>query len=337
MESVVQTRRPLVKWIGRAFLATSVLLLIVTSLSYATQPDTLAAITIFPCWVWPVPGIILAVLALWAKRWGAVHVIIGWLLFLGAFAEEPRSLLRGLISSDQQWQEAQKKERAVRVVSLNCAGGASAAAKEVLAQQPDVVLLQEAPALAETKALAQALFGDEGEVVWQLNRAIIARGPIEQRPIPTWLRRFAVRAAVRLPSGRTAEVVSVHFLPPSVNMNLLSWSCWQAHADDRKQRREHVQLLIDELLTITNKAPVICGGDFNAVASDPALEGLRSVLRESFGLAGVGWGNTAINSFPFARIDHVWVDESLRPAQVRAERTKASDHRMVICDLIETP
>ena len=45
-------------------------------------------------------------------------------------------------------------------------------------------------------------------------------------------------------------------------------------------------------------------------------------------------GNTIINDFPVSRIDQVWVSGEFDSKVVVAHRTRNSDHRMVVCDLI---
>ena len=75
------------------------------------------------------------------------------------------------------------------------------------------------------------------------------------------------------------------------------------------------------------------GGDFNAPAGDAIFELLYPNLRDAFGEAGVGWGNTITNDYPFLRIDQVWVSHHFQVQRVISRKTAFSDHRMVICDL----
>ena len=60
------------------------------------------------------------------------------------FVEEPRSLCRSVLFC-KGWGTITKKENAIRVISLNCAGGNLKAAEEVIRYKPDIVLLQESP------------------------------------------------------------------------------------------------------------------------------------------------------------------------------------------------
>ncbi|MEN6581066.1 MAG: hypothetical protein ABFD54_01285 [Armatimonadota bacterium] len=47
-----------------------------------------------------------------------------------------------------------------------------------------------------------------------------------------------------------------------------------------------------------------------------------------------GWGNTVLNDFPVQRIDQVWLSDGLRAISVRAHKTRHSDHRLVVCDVM---
>jgi endonuclease/exonuclease/phosphatase (EEP) superfamily protein YafD len=78
--------------------------------------------------------------------------------------------------------------------------------------------------------------------------------------------------------------------------------------------------------------PIIVGGDFNAVARDPALSPVRNLI-DSFDAAGRGWCDTAPNELPFARIDRVYASAGLRVLASTAIKTQHSDHRMLIVDV----
>ncbi|MBI4474447.1 MAG: hypothetical protein HY646_17385 [Acidobacteria bacterium] len=75
------------------------------------------------------------------------------------------------------------------------------------------------------------------------------------------------------------------------------------------------------------------GGDFNAAAGDASDRDLQPDLHDAFAEAGRGWGNTLLNDLPVVRIDQIWVSRHFRAVNVRAYRTRYSDHRAVVCDL----
>ena len=81
---------------------------------------------------------------------------------------------------------------------------------------------------------------------------------------------------------------------------------------------------------------VAAGGSRGSVLTtigDAVYRLLAPRLRDAFAEAGVGWGNTITNDFPFARIDQIWIDPHWRPRAVQAQRSAHSDHRIVIADL----
>ena len=145
---------------------------------------------------------------------------------------------------------------------------------------------------------------------------------------------FMARSRVRLTSGLEVEVVSAHLLPPLFRFDLWSAACWRQQRQNREARRAQVEQIAAQLTAVPPGAPLIVGGDFNAPARDAALRPLQPRLRDTFREAGAGWGDTATNDTPVLRIDQVWVSDHFRAALVVARKTRHSDHRMVVCDLV---
>ncbi|MBI3910577.1 MAG: endonuclease/exonuclease/phosphatase family protein [Armatimonadetes bacterium] len=320
------------RWVA---LALSAGLWAALSLCYWGQPDACAAITLWPPWVWLAPGLLLAGLG-WSRPGKRIASVIAllWLVYLLAFVEEPRSLLRFRWGPSSEWQAARQRRQALRVVSLNCAAGNQDAAAEVERWQPDIALLQEAPVRRDTEALACRLFGRQAAVVWGGDVAILARGTVFPTPPPRALRAFLAQGRVRLTTGSEVEVISIHLLPPVFRTDLWSAACWRDLAANRQARREQVQALAQQIARLPGSAPLIVGGDFNAPAGDAVFRLLAPRLHDAFGEGGMGWGNTVLNDMPLSRIDQVWISEHFRAPAVTARKTRHSDHRMVICDLV---
>lgn len=109
---------------------------------FCTRPDACAALTVWPPWLYLLPGAILLYVAS-RKKCPRNVLIVGILFFVAyclIFCEEPRSLLFGPI---RNYFASSPGDQRLRVVSLNCAAGSMDAAEEVLSYQPDIVLLQE--------------------------------------------------------------------------------------------------------------------------------------------------------------------------------------------------
>lgn len=322
--------RPRPSWPGRIGLLASLVLCPASWACYGARPDACAAVTVFPAWVWPIPGLILAAIG-WGKptRLAASVVVLAWVAFLMAVADEPRSLLRAI---PRPWAPSMPEGLSLRVVSLNCNVGDVKAAEEVIAYRPDLVLLQESPNRAEVERLAHRLFGDEAGFVHGVDASLIARGPIVAIDLPSASRGFFVEACVRLSNGREIAVLSTRLRPAVFRLDLWSPECWAEQAEDRRARREQVRAVARRVAD--SKIPVIVGGDFNAPQGDGAFGPLRPKLRDAFDEAGEGWGNTILNDIPALRIDQVWASREFQARRVVARKTRHSDHRMVVCDLI---
>ena len=129
-------------------------------------------------------------------------------------------------------------------------------------------------------------------------------------------------------------IASVRLHSPAYEMNILSRADWRRQAANRRARREEARELATTLAALPASLPVILGGDFNAPAGDAIYRYLKPRLHEAFRGGGRGWGNTGFNHLPLLRVDEVWVSEHFRASGVVARRTRFSDHRMVVCDLV---
>lgn len=252
---------------------------------------------------------------------------------MATFAEEPKSLLRGCFTSSTHQQNI-SNEKIITVISLNCAGGNIEAAREIIPYNPDIVLLQEAPTqIEDIESLARELFKDDGGIAYGPDCAIIARGELEQIPLPKPQNIFMTQAYVRLKSGIQTELFCIRLKPPVTETNLLSADCWRHHTKDRKSRRLQINQILEQINPIPRDIPVILGGDFNVGAYDGCLELLGPRLKDTFSEGGIGWGHTAINSIPLYRVDQIWASSHFKTISNTARKTVYSDHRMVICKL----
>ncbi len=300
---------------------------------YGVRPDWGAAVTVFPPWIWLVPG--LGLLALKPRKHGGRAdraVVAAWAVYLVVMAEEPRSLTRGLVRSLPGPRRAEPAGEFLRVISLNCAAGTRLAAEEVIGYRPDVVCLQESPGRTDVEALGQRLFGPSAVVVHGVDASVVARGRLVPTEPSATGRGYFVSARVELASGRTVEVISTRLLPALFREDLWARDCWREQAENRRQRREQLRVIARRIEA--TPVPVILGGDFNAPQRDAVFALLQPRLRDTFTEAGIGWGNTILNEVPALRIDQVWVSPSFFARTVVARPTVHSDHRMVVCDLI---
>jgi endonuclease/exonuclease/phosphatase (EEP) superfamily protein YafD len=303
---------------------------------YATRPDAFAAMTVCPAWVWTLPGLVGTWLLLRRRNggWLARIAILAWAVGFVALADTPSAILRSATRKlTGPIPAATPDEQQVRVVTLNCGGFGQRSAQDVVGLEPQIVLLQESPPKPAVAALARELFGERGGYLHGVDASIVADGVVT--PSRTHDSRYshASSARVELASGAVIEVISLRLEPAIVRLDFWSPSCWRSQSQNRRVRQQQLRRVAQRFTDLPRNVPLILGGDFNAPAGDAIFSELKPRLKDSFRDAGVGWGNSIINEFPFARIDQIWIDDHWRALTVRAQRTLRSDHRMVIADL----
>jgi vancomycin resistance protein VanJ len=303
----------------------------VVSLCRIFQPDWLAPVILVPAWCWLILGLMLALLGFRREHKRLfVAALAMWGVFAFLFVEETRSLLRTEVMSTAEWQAVRESGHGLRVVSLNCNVGRTRSAEEVVAWQPDIVLLQESPGSEQLNRLTTTVFGEDGDSLHGGDVSISTRGVI--RPKFADPKSHFVHAEVQLPTGVVVDVLSVRLAPPIPRLDFWMPGFWIAHRNKRIEHREQIAELMRHVQSIPESHHLIVGCDFNAPPADDALAELRQRLSDSFLAAGRGWGATGTNEYPLFRVDQIWVSNSLQPASVVAQKTQHSDHRMVVCD-----
>jgi endonuclease/exonuclease/phosphatase (EEP) superfamily protein YafD len=75
------------------------------------------------------------------------------------------------------------------------------------------------------------------------------------------------------------------------------------------------------------------GGDFNTPPSQAVTHLMRDYAVDAFASCGKGWGATALNDYPFVRIDQIWSSPNyLTPVSGFTVKTEHSDHRIAVAD-----
>lgn len=325
-------------WTQWLALGLSVVLLIALSALYKLQPDGLAALTVWPAWVLAIPGVFLALFGFRRRAWRPfVAVLALWAIFALVFVDESRSLLRIGGWPSTEWTKAHEQGKAVRVVTLNCMVNNWDAGREVIAQNPDIVLFQEAPNKQGLEEIAHRLYGDNYGIVTGDDTAIIARGSAEETTPETLKGLRYVEARVRLPSGLTLEAASIHLQSVHRMLNYRSRQTWENYTRGRLNHREWMAEIGEQLSSLPENLPLLVAGDFNSSAHDAIFDLMPSRLQDTFSAAGRGWGATYPNKLPIVRIDQVWASNRFQPVGVFAQTTQHSDHRMTVCDLLIRP
>lgn len=293
---------------------------------YQFRPDPFAALTILPAWSWLLLALPMVFGWRCANRRRMMLAGAAWLLFVAVHVEELPTLVRGWIHPVAE----DKPAGTLRVITLNCGGGHADALTETLPLDPDILLLQEPPSRTETDRFSKRLFGAAGETQYDVDTAILARGNL------TNVRRsrspvFFSHAIADIPGFGQMELVSPRLATGHVQLNLWNPDCWITHFRWRRLQLDQMREIAAELPA---QIPLLVGGDFNAPQRDRIFSLLPPGSQDAFAVAGKGIGNTILNDIPVLRIDQIWASSHFRIVQSFARQTHASDHRMVVADLV---
>ena len=299
------------------------------AVGYQFRPDHLAALTVFPAWSWLLLAIPVAAVWRHANRRLAALAAAAWMVFAVVHVEEFSSLGRGWIHPVVE----NKPAGVLRIITLNCGGGHVAALAETLPFQPDILLLQEPPSRPETEQYCKQLFGLAGGMIYDVDTAIIVRGSLTNVRRPG-SRVFFSHARTDIPGFGPMDLVSLRLATGHVQLNLWNPDCWNTHYRWRRQQLDQMRTIAAEL---TTQAPLLVAGDFNAPQGDRIFSLLPAGLFDVFAVAGKGIGNTILNDIPVVRIDQIWASDHFHVIQSFARQTRASDHRLVVADLVLAP
>jgi endonuclease/exonuclease/phosphatase (EEP) superfamily protein YafD len=312
---------------------------------FARRWDKATAVTVIPFWAWGGAGMLLAgvSLAVFRTRF-ALGILALWLVTTVVGSDETRPLLRVTAEKPREGTPSDFEGRKVlRVVSLNCRKFNPVAAEEVLAWQPDVVLLQEAPFPSQLRSLATKLAPGgrpEDHFTGGYECAILSRGkviPLGNVGVaamrPDLIHVMPCRIEL---DGRNLHAICVHLQGAVTQVGLHRRAVWEMHYHNRQSRRsEMIQARMWLEALKLSSTPIVIGGDFNAPAGDAVFRELEPDFVDAFRAAGSGWGNTYPNSTALVRIDHIYANARLKPVRARTVESVNSDHRMVIADFVE--
>ena len=324
-ESMLEQSRWFIGREGLGFaIAFAVLLFFIAA--HWSRTDSLHIATLVPMFVWLILGLTSVVVLTSGKP--RMALMIAWLGCGGWLADAPFSLMR--------WPKtAATGAETIRVVSMNCLAR-PATLRQLAELDPDVVLLQEAPSQHDVNMYVQSALGGIGTAVCGSDTSLIIKGQAKliSQPHRSNSRQLSnfIAAEVELTNGTTLIVISARLLPTPILLDVYSPNCWKFYAENHAKRRSDMAAL-KAFVDQHPNTPIILGGDFNTPARDSVFDLLKPRLRDTFPIAGNGWGKTITTDIPLHRIDQIWVSDSFQPLSVRAVASDISDHRFVVCDV----
>lgn len=286
-----------------------------------------------PQWLWAIPGVVLLPFFLWrARKWVWIP-LLGLLWVAGPMmgyswggSADPGSKvpIKVMTWNIQWWRSA----------------SVSSVAAEILREDPDILCLQDARGVVEggikepLKGYKVAAFG-QYVIASKLKITNSTVGDISYRG-----ERHTYLRAVIDANGRSITVCTAHFTTPRDGLSGIrhfsraSIGSIERNLQDRLIQAEAISRDVRKI-----HGSVIVTGDLNAPIQSLACRKLLNLgLRDSFGLAGRGYGYTYGHTMrfgrSFVRIDHILASEDLRPVRCEVGQTTVSDHRPVIAEFL---
>lgn len=327
--------------LGWVFVVAGVVFAVALNSSYRRIGDTTLlgeTLTIWPPLVWLPPLMAVFSLGVFTRSWRAFQLAAASILLVCSNED-----MEGLFTA----KPSMERKVGTRIATWNIAGRTDwpQLLDELKPWKPDIVFLQETPdgnALLTTESVSG--FWKGFDWVDQGDCGILSRYPLTHLPstkIGPW-DKPALAATVIPEVGSTTRSVllcNVRMMLPAAATSPDRWFADPAYMRTAHEARVLQYKKLAELLATTTLQleidDVVLGGDFNVRGGSkslaPLIEGdLRDVWPES----GGGWGATVLADFPMARIDQLWVSAQWLPMQSRTVVGEASDHRMVILDLL---
>jgi endonuclease/exonuclease/phosphatase (EEP) superfamily protein YafD len=225
------------------------------------------------------------------------------------------------------------------------ADGPARLAWEIASQDADVIVMQDAQAVAthpdEAAPVRAALGGRQTYVQGQY--IVASRYPMKDCGTGALSHGDGADDYVRCTitvDGTEVDVFTAHLLSPREGLDAARGRNGGGLAE--WQRNYAVRLMQADGLVrglAQSRRPMIVAGDLNAEEQSPVVRRLQAAgLRDAFGSAGLGYGYTHGHSlrlgFSFLRIDHILVSEGIGVRDCRVGGAQASEHRPVVADLL---
>ena len=290
-----------------------------------------------PQWIWAIPCLVLAPLALWlCWKWAWLPVLqLIWVAgpMMGFTWQAGRS-------------PASSSPTRMRVMTYNIQwgrGGWGKVARQVVDGRPDLLLIQDARggfqgALKEVLSSWKVLSFGQFHIASKLDIRDPVVGDVSYRG----KKHTYLSATLRL-EGTSTLVSSVHFATPRSGLEAMrsgDRSAIDTLADGMEDRLSQARSVAAQISR--KEGPIILGGDLNAPPNSLVCRSLEKIgLQNAFSLAGFGYGYTFGHKtrlrHAYLRIDHLYTSRHWKPLRCFAPPGEGSDHYPVIADLALDP
>jgi endonuclease/exonuclease/phosphatase (EEP) superfamily protein YafD len=313
----------------------------VVGLIYAVGPERLmwgGVLLFLPQMVLAVPGLILLPFALWRARRLSWVIIAALLLIAGP--------LMGFSWSSPESSPEKSEGVPLRVMTYNIQlwqrRNAPAILSEILAADPDVLCLQDARVVNNTRLSS---YLEHRNVAMFGQYVFVSKFPIVDATVGdisydgethTYL-----RARIDV-AGTEVVVFNAHLVTPRDALSpLRSPALWRLGLSEMRQnqsqRLRQARQLLEDSRGITG--PLVIAGDLNAPPASLVTRMLTDRgLVDAFSAAGRGYGytfgHTLLVGRPFLRLDRILASRHLTPVRAWVGGASGSDHRPVIADLV---
>ena len=264
-------------------------------------------------------------------------------------------LLLATLTTGLEWHGAVDEAGHVRLMTYNSKLFAArpgsavfrAVQAEVAAQDPDILVMQDAEGLLVGRAAppldgGPPLFGLPN--VYALGQYVVASRLPLRGCTPGWMdfpgesHRF-LRCAFDA-HGTELTVVTAHFVSPRTGLiatrraGIEGAGTWERNFENRLTQSQALAAQLAQM-----PRPLVVAGDLNAPESSPVVRQLLATgLRDSFSAVGRGhgfsYGQAMRAGLSFLRIDHVLASPDIAFARSIVGGGTASEHRPVIADLL---
>ncbi len=296
--------------------------------------DAMVPVTLTPVWAWAGAGALVSLLCWIVCRGPALGAMLCLFLVTAvAFSEEARGIYREAVASvrERRATPAPPEGSVLRIASVRCSGKEEAL-REAVEAAPDLLLVQEAPDKMTLDAVADRLYGVERSVTTWGDLAILGRG--ETLSVLTDPQGKALHVRLKHPGGLVIDATNLDLPGCAPRLDMWKPPVWKELVSARVETRRIVRTLLGENPMNRERVARVVGGGFGTPPKDDVFRPLENNRMVDTGAAsGQGWNNTHPSTYPFLRLDQIWVSPNLVPLKSTTRLNPDAKGRIVVSEV----